>query len=322
MKTFLYIALFTPLIVLFQFYVMGAGHDTVTGTFGSTYNAAGGPNAALSIFIVSQVTVLLLMAKEQLMSWWIVCLLIVWAFITLMLTMAQAIIGFIIIMFLFVVGKNFLKLSFSSITPLIVLCPIVLLLFNIYFNVVAQRTKMQSYTKSPNSYSEYIDRTLKLNLGTETNKLNRTNIILLWWKQNTEQSNIFQILFGNGLGSVKNAGLTKGHIQMRFGETNIAYTALACLLWDVGLIGTCLYICIYISGFTLARKLAKQNLPKIHKVFMSSAQLACLFFILSIPYKLSIIGNQPFNFYSFFILGYICFWQKKIRAVNYSIQLA
>ena len=320
MKAFIYIALLMPFIALFQFYIMGSGHDTVTGTFGSTYSAAGGPNAALSIFIVSQIAVLLLMAEEKLLPWLIVIILTAWAFITLALTIAQAIIGFILITLLFLFGKDLIRLSFRSVIAVSIALPFLLLLFSVYFTTVSHKIKMEG-NKAPKSYTEYINRAVNLNLGTETDKLNRTNIILLWWNYNTKKGSIAQMFFGYGLGSVKYGGLEKGHIQKKFGETKIGFTALANLLWDVGLIGTFLYICIYFSGFILAGKLKKDDLPKIHKVFMTSAQLSCLFFILSIPYKLSIIGNQAFNFYSFFILGYICFWQRRLRFTASGIEM-
>jgi hypothetical protein len=150
------------------------------------------------------------------------------------------------------------------------------------------------------------------NLSPEIGETNRTGLVLLWYRYNVENKNTLQLIFGHGLGATKRGGLDVGHIQRLFGGVRIGRTALVAMLWEVGVLGTVMYLCIYVSAFWVATRLNKIGLPGIHQVFMKSAQLSCLFFVLSIPYKLSIIENQAFNFYSFFIIGYICYWHRQI----------
>jgi uncharacterized membrane protein len=49
---------------------------------------------------------------------------------------------------------------------------------------------------------------------------------------------------------------------------------------------------------------------------MVGAQIACLFLVLSIPYKQSLINIQAFNAFAMFILGYVAFWYKRLAVVN------
>ena len=310
MKSFVLIAVLMPPLALYQFrYFGGLSHDAVTGTFGGAMRA-GGPNAVLSIFIISQLAVLFALALRKMISWRIAVILCGWVFITITLTNDKAAVGFLVIMPVFLLSKGYLRFSFSAL--IVMLSGI---MFLAYYQYSQERKRI--WTKPPKSYSEFIDRAISDFSAEESNRLNRSTLILLWWKYNINTGNNFQMLFGHGLGASKYSGLSMGHIQKRFGELKIGRTALTALLWDVGIVGVLLFMSIFTSGFLLARRMKNDwRLPAIHQVFMLVAQLNCLFFVLSLPYKLSIINIQAFNFFSMFTLGYVCYWQRRLRAIE------
>ena len=306
------VALITPVIILIQAKIFGAGYDLITGTFGSSYLAGGGPNAAMSTFLVSQIGVLIFLAKYNYIPWALTIVLSVFLLYGLTFTMAQAIIGFLLIVFVFVLLDykiNQFKKMIIFIFSFFVLFGFIL---NSYFMTTQDIKKNSLYMSPPKGYTEYLKNVVESNLSPEYQNLNRTGLVLLWYRFNIENNDMLGLIFGHGLGATKSAGLEIGHIQKLFGNINIGRTALSALLWEVGILGTGIYLCIYVSAFCIAKKLNKIDLPGIHKVFIKSAQLSCLLFILSIPYKFSIIENQPFNFYSFFIIGYICYWHRQI----------
>ena len=315
MKSFVLIAVLMPPLALYQFrYFGGLSHDAVTGTFGGAMRA-GGPNAVLSIFIISQLAVLFALALRKMISWRIAVILCGWVFITITLTNAKAAVGFLVIMPVFLLSKGYLRFSFSALIVMLLAILMSGIMFLAYYQYSQERKRI--WTKPPKSYSEFIDRAISDFSAEESNRLNRSTLILLWWKYNINTGNNFQMLFGHGLGASKYSGLSMGHIQKRFGELKIGRTALTALLWDVGIVGVLLFMSIFTSGFLLARRMKNDwRLPAIHQVFMLVAQLNCLFFVLSLPYKLSIINIQAFNFFSMFTLGYVCYWQRRLRAIE------
>jgi len=315
MKSFVLIAALMPPLALYQFrYLGGLSHDAVTGTFGGTIEA-GGPNAVLSIFVVSQLAVIFAWALRKFLSWKIALALSAWMLITITLTNAKGALVFLAIMFAFLLTKENFRLSRS--TLMIVLSGVLMcgIVFAIFFQY-SQRKR--NWVKPPKSYSEFVDRAISHNLSLEENsKLNRATSMLLWWKYNVKMRTYLQVLFGHGVGASKYAGLSRGHIQKKFGNLKIGRTALTALLWDVGIVGLVTYVAIFGSGFFLAKRMKGDvRIPEKHRIFLLVAQLNCLFFVLSIPYKLSIINVQAFNFYAMFIIGYICFWQRRVRAIE------
>ena len=316
MKFFLYLALFLPFLAIVQFLYFSGNlfpGDSVTGTFGGSIRA-GGPNAMLSVFIVLQMAVLLIASKEKLLSLGIALVCCSWLFIILFLTNAKAVFLFVPIMIGFVYYKHMLRSPFKFLFAGTFIAVLLLMMLQFYLQESAKYTGQEIGTKS---YSEFFDRAFKSNFGTDNpNRLNRLTVYSYWYEENTAKQRMLPIIFGHGLGAAKWAGIEKGHIQAlpRYQNTKLAPTALARLLWDVGIVGAIIYILIFVSGFFAARKLVKSGkLPHVHDVFMQSAQLACLFYIFSLPYKLSILNIQAVNFHAMFILSFIAFWHAKLQ---------
>jgi len=187
-----------------------------------------------------------------------------------------------------------------------------------YYYTHAYQYSVRRY--EPKTLSEYFDRSLAYNIDLEDKyKLSRLAAILFWLKEHSSGGNPMHMLFGHGLGAAKHDGLIVGHVasQPKYKDKKIGLSALSRLLWDVGLIGTIIYIIIFVAAFFSARRMKNNRyLSEIEQAFMQGAEIACLFFIMSLPYQLSIINVQSFNAFSMFILGYIAFWHRKVMSIK------
>ena len=68
-------------------------------------------------------------------------------------------------------------------------------------------------------------------------------------------------------------------------------------------------------AFFSARKLSRDPaLTPVQKSYMVGAQIACLLFLFSMPYKKSLLINPSFSLYSMFVLGYIAFWYSRLNS--------
>lgn len=311
MKSILLIALFsTPLaLVQYKFFAGMYPGDSVTGTFGGQI-AGGGPNAAFAIFLLIQIAVILsLMTHQVLKIYWGIPL-ILWLLLPIFLTNSKAIILFIPFMFFIIYGKDIFQRPLVAITGgiLIISFTIGILLF--YFH----QSEIYAGKGRVISLHDYVDKSIGYNIKSEEHgRLSRLAAITYWFHENNFTKKPLRFFFGHGLGATKDTGLIVGHVaaQNKYRGKRIGFTALPRLLWDIGLIGTFIFLALFIKAFVLASKLKKHsNLPVQHRAFMEGCQIAILFFLFSLPYQLSIINIQAFNAFSMFVVGYIGYWQR------------
>ncbi len=312
-KFFIILAVLMPIVTLIQYIVFDAHYDIITGTFGSSYVIGGGPNAVLSVFVVAQIGSLLALAQKNFLQWKYAFVLSLVSFITIPLTFAKGSVIFLFCMLIFLFWKDLLKFSIKS--YMIALLIALMLFFTIYKYYDNSLKQNKMWVKPPSSVSEFINRSIENNFSFNVNSLNRLTVLTFWWKETKKNRNFINLIFGHGIGSTKRAGYKIGHIQKKYQDLKIGFTALSSLLWDVGLFGTLVFCCIFLVSFFTAGKLKNNhNIPAIHRTYLNLAQLNTLFFLMTLPYKDSIIENQAFNFYSMFIIGYICFWYKVVSS--------
>ena len=322
MKAFLIIAILqTPIAFMQRLFFAGKlPGDSVTGTFGG-HMLGGGPNVALSIFLTLQVGIVLSLVYRKLLAGRHAALLCIWFVIPVFLTNSRAIIVFYLVMMLFLFGRNLLKRPFISLASIVIVSLLALSIFTYHYKQAAEYNPGK---RPPKNLASYLSKVISHQLGVsrfyKKDELNRMTALLFWWQEQSRNYGPIKIFFGHGLGSSKYYGLIQGHIQkqQKYHNKRIGLTALSRLLWDIGLVGTLNYILIFTAAFFAAGKLSKHSdLPDIHKGFMAGAQLACLFFLMSMPYKISILSTQAYNAFSMFMLGYIAFWYKKCSSDRY-----
>jgi hypothetical protein len=294
--------------------VLSSGLDTVSGTFGgSLVNPS--PNSALAIFLTVETGIVLGLALNRVIAWRSALLLSLCFIIPIYFTNARAIIAFFPVMFLILFGKYFLKKPLASMLITVVLAGMFSSVLYLHYKLGWKDSRFHDVKDFPT----YVEESISSQLGLGARQMNRSKAVAFWWGENTRRFGKTKMFFGHGLGASRSFGIVKGHVAEKpeYKDKNIGLTVLSRLLWDVGIVGAIFYIMVFLTAFFTAGRLSKDPfLNPAQNAFMIGAQIACLFLVISIPYKQSLINIQAFNAFSMFILGYIAFWYKRLETVN------
>ncbi len=124
---------------------------------------------------------------------------------------------------------------------------------------------VQAVDDRPMTFEQRLDENLQYNFGEAGYytgaSLNRTTVVPYWWNQHGA-NNPIETMFGHGLGASFSAPGTEaeGHLALRYPGFAIGLTAISTLLWDVGLVGTLMYISILVlAWFTTIRLIAQAD---------------------------------------------------------------
>lgn len=191
------------------------------------------------------------------------------------------------------------------------------------------KSEAKSYGAERNeSLSEYVNKSIKYNTTTtgERKELTRLSAVTFWLDQHSITKDPWHFLFGHGLGSTKDTGISLGYIaaQNKYRGLRLGMTALTSLLWDLGVVGTATFILLLLRSYFLAARLKSQRqLSARHQAFMEGAQIGILFVLLTLPYQLAVFNIPAFSAYTMFLIGYIGFWQRTVskKQPEYSPQM-
>lgn len=138
-------------------------------------------------------------------------------------------------------------------------------------------------------------------------RLNRTTALGFWWTHQGPHDPV-GFFIGHGVGSsywAPDPTVPLGAIGARYPWFGVALTAASALLWDVGVIGTLLYLSVFVVAFAQAVQLYKKERdPGIRSTLMG-IQAALAVFIAFIPYKDSMLAILPFQIVVAVVLGYL-----------------
>ena len=319
----LVIALIQPIFAILQHYfLMGAAFsgDRVGGTFGGALGMVGG-SAELSMFLVAQFLVVFALAKYRVIKLSSAIALAIWFMIPVLWTQAKAVVVLIPVGMVVLYADRIKARPIQFVGVMAITFITVGILTAVYFKTAGDYYHDKRF--APTTFEEFVDKSIAYNVEDKGNtELNRTTAIVFWWQENGLVKHPLSFLFGNGLGSAKTSGLIKGHLyaEPEYRYRNLGVTLLTRLLWEVGIVGTLIYIGIYVAIFGLAGKLVIDNsIPVSHRAILSGYQASMTIIILSIPYQKGLINNQAFAAFAMFVVGYILFWHRyryKLKADN------
>jgi hypothetical protein len=255
--------------------------------------------------------VLLLMATYRQWRWPMALLGIAWLSIPVLLANAKVALLLFPLMLVMFRLRELARRPALAVTILGALALLTAATFFYYFRHAWQYAPVG---RVPTSGAEYVDQALEYNVSDRAVRgLSRWRLLSFWVEEHMSVRQLMPALFGHGLGAVKDDGLVLGHVAARMGYENLRLgrTALAGLLWEVGLVGTLAFMAVFVVAFRqLRRRQSCGNLPPFHRVQVAAAKLACLFFLISLPYKSSLLTTQSFHLFSMFVLGYTIFIEQ------------
>ena len=284
--------------------------DAVTGTFGGAIYQPG-PNAAMSAFQILQVGVVIGFALRRQLTWPKALALSLWYLIPVGLANAKFTLLFLPIMIALTLGRDVLRRPVLSASVAMLTVGLFSGLFYFHYR------DAEKYGEGAGSVKEFVQNTVVYNIenpDSSRDDLTRVSAVTFWLKENAPGKSLSTFLFGHGIGASKNDGLYHGHLALipKYREFSLSLVTLTRLLWDVGILGATIFTLIFVLAFFMASRL-KDNpvFTPMEASFLASSQVACLFFILDIPYQNTHFTSQAFAAFVMLILGYIAFCQKK-----------
>lgn len=137
--------------------------------------------------------------------------------------------------------------------------------------------------------------------------LNRTTVLSFWWQhQGLHDPSGF--LFGHGAGSsywTSDPTVPSGVVGAKFPAYGIALTTGSALLWDVGVLGTLLFLSVFVVAYFQARKLYKCEPDPAVRSTLLGIQVALAVFLAFVPYTASMLNIFPFQIVVAITLGYL-----------------
>jgi hypothetical protein len=145
------------------------------------------------------------------------------------------------------------------------------------------------------------------NVGYGRLYLNRTTVLTFWWQHQGLHDPI-GFMFGHGAGSsywTSDPTVPSGAIGGKFPYYGIALTTASSLLWDVGIVGTFLFLGVFSVAFVHAGKLYKEEQdPEVRSILLG-IRVAIAIFIAFVPYSESMLSILPFQIVVALTLGYL-----------------
>lgn len=163
-----------------------------------------------------------------------------------------------------------------------------------------------------NSIEYFFDTTF---VSLSTGEVSRGASVALWYE---EGGNTTERLVGYGLGASRlSATVDNGSVAKRFGQIAINSTTMAQLLWDTGLIGTALFIGIFVSAFRQALRISRQA-P--NQIIRARADFFAGVIVLAFPlliYDRSLVDGPAIHFLFASCIGLLCGLERSAKLISH-----
>ncbi|UHD17123.1 hypothetical protein [Thiocapsa bogorovii] len=250
------IAFLQPLLVLYQWFVVGGRQkaatgmfsgDSVTGTFGGGVGQ-GGLAPVLALFLVLIALMLLSAWRQSLINAKRLSLLLMIVLLPLVFMEEK-------IVFLYVpLGALVLFRDYAYRRPLAFALTVGVVAIALSgLLAVYQAIHWDDRGKDATHMFAYSFQ-VESEHDESTGHLTRPGAVVYWARQNFD-AGLGEMLFGHGLGSAKTGGQATGWVAKQEDPMFIDRTGLALLLWEVGLIGAVTFFGLLLSASLMASRL-------------------------------------------------------------------
>lgn len=141
--------------------------------------------------------------------------------------------------------------------------------------------------------------------------LNRTTVLSFWFNQQS-LSDPLAMFFGNGIGS-SFLGQISGHIGLMYPGYGINLTTLSTLLWDLGIVGTLLFLAIFVCAWISANRLYRATDNPQVKADLLAIQVAIALFLVLMDYSQDMVNLIGLEIIYSAMLGYLAYLYKQHR---------
>lgn len=309
-------------VVVTQYFVFArssrmASWDAVVGTFGGDPNG-GGNSAGLAFFIVVMILLIVDLNRERLMKNRKAGVLLGLCLFVILLAEIKA------VFFLFPIGLLMLfrsKVLFNPIRSLMVATftlAIISLIFTAYTQLYYSSAGRSGLTleKLVESYTS-VDYD-QVRWAIDKSHLTRGSALALWYDLHISNTySLIDALFGHGIGNSKYHTGSMGETIATHMGYQLDRNGISLLLWEVGVVGTGLYIAVLITGGVSSIRLsASHRLSKLNGVYLNIGGVSLLLMVFALFYKSGPVSNSIFLLLTVFFMGQAIHWNQKLAGVG------
>lgn len=286
-------------IVIYQHLFMTAtlGWDGVVGSFGK------GMSATLALFAIASLLYALSCWNRGVMSLGRMALFVVTCLAVILLVEVKAVLIWLPLGIMWILRRR----MFRNVGAFIVFSAFALALtvgtYSVYKLVFwGAQTRDDTVSEKFDTIAAYaVD---PGNINYQTGEISRAASLALWYSDPAPTT--IQRLVGYGPGaSAKSASTGPGVVAARYRMLSIAATALATLLWDVGILGTICYIAIPVAGVLAGIRYLRRATDPGHAAIVDVSVAMVAIFINTLIYNRALIDEPTTQLLCFFCLGCI-----------------
>jgi hypothetical protein len=289
--------------------------DIVSGTFGGD-PFGGGANAVLTLFLVTVSACLLGMWRTGAISGLTACLGVIVMFVPILLNSSRAALLYLPLVFCIIFSSGIRRNPLRAIAGMLVTATLVIGMLTTY--------TMLSQTPGTHTWQDMVTSAYEGQLASERERadnysgLSRWTVLTFWLDQQKRYGPV-EMLIGHGPGAsrVQDEGLDLAETlaEKRYAGRQIGYTAVAAMLWEVGVAGLAVMLGLFWAAFRQAGWLARyyEGWDPYRAGIAHGLRAATVVVTISLAHKDFLAFHVPFQTFLVVMLGYMAAQTNLIR---------
>lgn len=295
-----------PLVLYQRFVVMpgrrnvGIDHDAIVGAFGGN-PMGGGSSGAMGLFCVIGVVTVIARWRQRLLPTWQCLLLVTCGLLGIGLAEVKFMVLLLPLAFGLIFARDLARHPVRSVLFIVLGFALALGVLAAYKLQFAQQDKHQT-TK------EYFDSMFSASTDPDfvdmrTGEMGRVAAIRFWYRKHGVD-NPTHLLIGHGAGASRVGSTVVGVAAKRY-PFNISRSALATLLWEIGVLGTGAFVALLAAAYlVLFRQSGDERLGIESRTALSSMAVAVVMLAASLPYNTDLLYSHQMQILLMLCLGY------------------
>lgn len=292
--------------------------DIVAGTFGGDVRG-GGANSVLTLFLIMVAAGLLGMWRHGALSGSRALPLALLLLSPILLNSARAALLYLPLVFALVFAADIVRRPLRALASFIA----------VGVFVGGMLTTYTAFNPTPNTHTwqDLLRNTFEYQLASERERVNeysslsRWTVLTFWWDRQKHHSPLETMIgFGPGASRIEDSGLDLADTlaERRFGGRQIGYTALAALLWDVGVLGLITVLGLFWAGWRQARRLVRhyQGRDPTRAGIAEGLSATLVILVLSLAHKDFFVYHIPYQTMLVCIFGYLAAQVQRIESTE------
>lgn len=288
--------------------------DVVAGTLGASATG-GGANAVLSVLLLIALSILAALYKRKLLSPQRLFVAALVLLLPILFNANRISLVYLVLTYLMLFSREVWRRPMNTLAIAMLSSMFLLAIFWSYSAMLSragETSDWQTYIAQAvarNTSGEYGHGGYELNRGTA----------LTFWAQEHRDASLDKLLFGHGVGAAREAAsgvFNPTTLANRdYAGMGIGLTAASAVLWELGIFGLTLLLCIFWVAYRSAGWLGRYYEADVWKAAVFEAlRVGVVILAITWFHQDSFVFHLPYQTLFLLIVGYLGYWHSKARA--------